>query len=191
MTESEALLAFWFGVPGGAEYGQPRQVWFVKDDAFDALLRNRYLGLWERARAGALADWEGERRSLLAFIVVCDQLPRNMFRGDPRSFATDPLALAAARSMVSRGWDLACSPVERAFVYLPFEHSEALADQDTSIAKFGELRAFPESAGYYDYAIRHRDVVARWGRFPHRNAILGRASTPEEIEFLKQPGSSF
>ncbi len=188
---AQEVLDFWFGPADAEAFGKPREVWFKKDDAFDRALRDRYVPLWEQARAAVLSDWDASPRALLAFIIVCDQLPRNMFRGEPRSFATDPLALDAARRMLERGWDKQLLSVEKAFAYLPFEHSEDLADQDRSVALFcGD----PNDAvlnGYADYAIKHREFIARFGRFPHRNAILGRISTPAEIEFLKQPGSTF
>jgi uncharacterized protein (DUF924 family) len=191
IAEAQALLDFWFGPRDAELFGKPRKVWFTKDAAFDAALRDRYAWLWEQARSGALASWDASPHELLAFIIVCDQFPRNMFRADPRAFATDPIALDAARRMVGRGWDEQLISVEKAFAYLPFEHSEDLADQERSVALFC---ADPNDAvmkGYLDYAVKHRDFIARFGRFPHRNAILGRPSTPEEIEFLKQPGSGF
>ncbi len=188
---AQEVLDFWFGPADAEAFGKPREVWFKKDDAFDAALRDRYAPLWEQARIGALSDWDASPRELLAFIVVCDQLPRNMFRGEPRSFATDPLALDAARRMLERGWDKQLLSVEKAFAYLPFEHSEDLADQDRSVALFCGDPNDAVLGGYADYAFKHREFIARFGRFPHRNVILGRISTPAEIEFLKGPGSSF
>lgn len=175
---SSAVLAFWFR---GAE---SRPEWFRKDPAFDEQIRSRFLATWEAALAGALESWRATPREALAYLVVCDQFPRNLFRGEARAFATDPLALAAARDVVARGWHLSMPAVEQLFVYLPFEHSEALADQERSLALF---------AGHanHDYAVKHWEIVKRFGRFPHRNAALGRASTDEELAFLQQPGSSF
>ncbi|MFN0306170.1 MAG: DUF924 family protein [Burkholderiales bacterium] len=189
--QAREVLDFWFGPTDSDAFGKPREVWFKKDDAFDRALRDRDAPLWEQARTGALSDWDASPRELLAFIIVCDQFPRNMFRGDARSFATDPLALDAARRMLGRGWDEQLLSVEKAFAYLPFEHSEDLADQDRSVALFGGDPNDAVLNGYADYAIKHRDFIVRFGRFPHRNVMLGRASTPEEIDFLKQPGSSF
>jgi uncharacterized protein (DUF924 family) len=123
--------------------------------------------------------------------VLLDQFPRNMFRGTPRAFAADPLALDTARYAVEQGYDKVLLPVERLFAYLPFEHSESLADQLRACELIKPLESFPETDDAYRYALAHLDVIQRFGRFPHRNAILGRASTPEEIEFLQQPGSSF
>lgn len=123
--------------------------------------------------------------------MLTDQLPRNMFRGTAQAFATDALALACARKVLAKGWDAPMLPVERMFVYLPFEHSEALEDQSRALELFEPLGAFTETADTPDYARRHWEIVKRFGRFPHRNAILGRVGTPEETEFLKQPGSGF
>lgn len=167
------------------------QRWFKKDAAFDEEIRRRFLRAHEAAAAGRLAAWEMTDDGTLALLILLDQFPRNMFRGDARSFATDPLALDAARRMVGRSWDKQLASVEKAFAYLPFEHSENLADQDRSVALFASDPSDAVLKGYTDYAIKHRDFIARFGRFPHRNAIVGRASTSEELEFLSQPGSSF
>ena len=182
---AQSVLTFWFG-QGGRD-----KRWFEKSDAFDAEVRRRFLALHEQAAAGALAGWRDEPGACLALIVALDQFPRNMFRGTPRAFTTDDLALDAARHALARGYDRAMQPVERMFVYLPFEHAESLAEQEKACALTRPLEAFAETDDVYRYALAHRDVIARFGRFPHRNAILGRASTPEEIEFLKGPGSSF
>jgi uncharacterized protein (DUF924 family) len=183
------VLLFWFGPAD--ERGRRDKRWFEKDDAFDRECRNRFLRLHEEAAAGRLGTWKQAPDECLALILLLDQFPRNMFRGTPRAFATDPLALEAARHAVAQGFDKTLLPVERMFVYLPFEHSEALEDQEKACELSKPLTAYPETADAYRYAVLHRDIIRRFGRFPHRNAILGRASTPEEIEFLKQPGSSF
>ena len=188
---AQRVLDFWFGVPGSAQAGKKRPEWFRKSDEFDAAIRKRFLPAYEAAAAGRLAEWEREARSLLALIVVLDQFPRNMFRGSPRSFATDPRALAAAQCMVDRGWDAALSPLERSFAYLPFEHAENRAAQERSMQLFGALARDPACADLLEWARKHYVIIERFGRFPHRNAVLGRVSTPEETEFLKQPGSSF
>ena len=167
---------FWFR--------QERKAWFAKDARFDAEIHSRFLPLYERAAAGALAGWMREAGSCLALVIVTDQFPRNMFRGTARAFATDPLALEAARTIVERGWDRAFSPDERTFAYLPFEHSEDLQDQERSLRLF-------EGNENLEWARKHYDIVRRFGRFPHRNAALGRESTLEEIAFLKTPGSGF
>jgi len=183
-AEARAVLRFWFGEP--PVYGTPLKRWFEKDPAFDARVRATFLPLYERLAAGGDRDWLQRRADCLAYIVVLDQLPRNMFRDKARAFATDPLALVAAMHAVGSGYDRGLLAVERQFVYLPFEHSEALADQERAC----ELMR-PLGEDLYDWALRHKRIIERFGRFPHRNAALGRASTPEELEFLKQPGSSF
>jgi uncharacterized protein (DUF924 family) len=186
---AEDVLLFWFGPP--ATRGMRDARWFGKDEAFDRECRNAFVALYEEGAAGKLAHWKATARECLALIVLLDQLPRNMFRGTARAFASDPLALDAARHAVAQGFDRPLLPVERLFVYLPFEHSEALADQEKACELCKSLEAYPETADAYPYALAHRNIIARFGRFPHRNAILGRESTPEEIEFLKGPGSSF
>lgn len=183
------MLLFWFGP--AAERGKPHKRWFTKSEAFDREVRERFLPLYEEAAAGKLARLTETALDCLALTVVLDQFPRNMFRGTARAFATDPLALEAARHAVAQGFDRALLPVERLFVYLPFEHSEALADQDRSCELTRALNGYPETNDVYRYAVLHRDIIRRFGRFPHRNAILGRASTLAELEFLKGPGSSF
>ena len=191
MLTPQDVLDFWFGAPGSSGHGQPRDVWFRKSDAFDQAVRERFLGLYELAAGGGLAAWGETPRALLALIIVCDQFPRNMFRNDPRAFATDAQALAAAERMVELGWDMQLAPIERQFAYLPFEHAEDLARQRRGLELFARVTEDPALADAPVWARKHLDIIARFGRFPHRNAILGRASTPEEIEFLRQPGSSF
>jgi uncharacterized protein (DUF924 family) len=176
------VLSFWFG--SDAEYGVVHKRWFQKDPAFDAEVRRRFLSL--HAQLAGNEEWLDAPRECLARIIVLDQFPRNMFRGTPRAFATDALALAAARHAIASGYDRDWLRVEKIFGYLPFEHSEALADQELAC----ELMR-PLGEEQYDYALRHKAIIERFGRFPHRNPILGRESTPEEIEFLKQPGSGF
>lgn len=172
------VLRFWFDE-------HPKD-WFVKNPAFDAQIRSRFLALHEDAAAGQLAHWADAPRSCLALVIVLDQFPRNMFRGEARAFAADPLARAAARVIRDRGWDKQMTQPEQLFAYLPLEHSESMADQNLScelMKDFGEEQL--------RYALRHREIIERFGRFPHRNGILGRESTAAEIEFLKQPGSGF
>ena len=180
------MLDFWFGAPGSRERGRPRKLWFQKSEPFDAEIRRRFLATWERAARGELERWQTTPLASLALVVTLDQFPRNMFRGAARAFASDSLALAAARETIAREFDRLLSPVESSFVYLPFAHAEDLAAQHRSLALFhASDRENVESAR------RHYEIIARFGRFPHRNAVLGRQSTAEEIEFLKQPGSSF
>jgi uncharacterized protein (DUF924 family) len=187
--DAREVLCFWFGEP--PEYGTRLKRWFEKDPVFDSQVRKGFQQLYERLAAGGSEDWLARRADCLAYIVVLDQFPRQMFRGAARAFAADLLALRAARHAMARAYDRAMLPVERLFIYLPFEHSEAPEDQLRSCELTQPLAAFAETSDVYRYALRHRDIVQRFGRFPHRNAALGRASTPEEISFLKEPGSSF
>ena len=195
-ARAAAVHDFWFGATGHPERGRMRKIWFEKSEAFDAELRDRFLADYERAAAGACDALAATPDGVLALMILFDQLPRNLFRGQARAFATDARARDVAARAVASGLDTRLSPVERIFVYLPFEHSEDLADQRRSVALFESLPVTPEfteaeRANVVDYAGRHLVIVERFGRFPHRNAALGRASTPEETEFLKQPGSSF
>lgn len=181
------VLDFWFG--SGAERGQRHKRWFEKDAAFDAEVTRHFLPFYETLAGGQA--WLDSPAACLARVIVLDQFPRHMFRGTARAFASDALALASARLALEHGYDRDRLPVERLFLYLPFEHSETLADQLRACALTAPLEAFPETADAHRYAIAHRAIIERFGRFPHRNAALGRASTAEEIEFLKQPGSGF
>ena len=186
---ADEILAFWFGA--GEEHGKRRAAWFKKDATFDDEIRSRFLATYELAASGQLAHWNGQAQSCLALIVVLDQFPRNMFRGDPRTFATDTLARETTLNALKHGFDTAMKPVERQFIYLPLEHSEALADQQQCLTLMQALSMFPETSDLHVWAEKHLVIIARFGRFPHRNAVLGRESTLEEIEFLKQPGSGF
>ena len=180
MTETPAkVIAFW------REAGTER--WFEKNEVFDEAVRARFLALHERAAAGELKDWENSAEGTLALLLLFDQFPRNMFRGSARAFATDELARAIAAGALVKGFDAQVPSDLRTFLYLPFEHSEDMADQERGLALY-------TAAGDQDdlkWAQIHADIIRRFGRFPHRNAILGRASTPEEIAFLSTPGSSF
>ena len=187
-----SVLDFWFGAPDDPDHGRPREAWFRKDDAYDAAIRARFGALVERAIDGALAHWRRTPLEALAEIVVLDQFPRNAVRGTPRAFAGDRRALAAARALVAGGGDRTLLAVHRQFAYLPFEHAEDRAAQAESMRLFRGLAAeHPECAGLVEWADKHRVIVERFGRFPHRNLVLGRVSTAEEIEFLKGPGSGF
>jgi uncharacterized protein (DUF924 family) len=186
------VLDFWFAPPGDAEHNRTRAAWFKKDDAFDAQIRERFGGLIESGLSGALDAWDATVEGALAKIVVLDQFTRNAFRGTPRSFAGDARALAAARKLVANGVDRTLPGVRRQFVYLPFEHAEELATQEQSLHLFRALAADePRLADLVIWAERHHAVIARFGRFPHRNEILGRLSTPEELAFLDEPNSRF
>jgi uncharacterized protein (DUF924 family) len=185
------LLDFWFGTPGSAERDRPRDVWFKTDPVFDETLRRQFLGDYERAAAGACRAWLDEAESALALVLLLDQLPRNLFRGLPRAFASDPLARDAARHALGNGFDRAMAPVRRWFFYLPFQHSEGFADQELSLALTATLPDDGDKAEALDYARRHHAVVARFGRFPHRNRVLGRVTTAEEEVFLKEKCAGF
>lgn len=193
MSDAAAILDFWFGAPGSAEHGLARKVWFDKDPAFDAEIRERFGAQIEQALRGELDDWaDGDAPTALARILLLDQFTRNAFRGHARSFAGDPRALAAASRMVGVRQDEELAPFMRAFVYLPFEHAEGMAMQDEAVRLCTRLVAdAPDQQSSLDYAIRHRAIIERFGRFPHRNAVLGRQSTAEETLFLREPGSSF
>lgn len=189
----EDVLRFWF------EETEPKQH-FIKDLAFDQRVRDVLGGLHGQAEAGALEDWMSSAKGCLALCIVLDQAPRNMFRDTPRAFASDAQARQVARHMLDKSFDTQLSFGQRVFAYLPLEHSEERADQARSVALF---KALMEEAGAhdpaleerfaltYDYALRHQVIVDRFGRFPHRNAVLGRSSTDEEQAFLSEPGSSF
>ena len=185
------LLDFWFAPEGDPEREKHRPIWFKSTPEFDAAVRGNFLADHERAAKGALSAWEAMPDSALALILLLDQVPRNIFRGDPRTYATDGTARAAAERALAQGFDQSLPPVWRAFFYMPFVHSEDLADQRRALALFAALPPDPERPGERRAARHHHDIIARFGRFPHRNAILGRPSTPEEISFLADPDSSF
>ncbi len=155
----------------------------------DRLCRERFTEDLMSARAGKLDDWLQSPRACLALVIVCDQLSRNIYRGQAEAFAADERARQATHYALAHGFNQQLRPIERAFLLMPLMHSENLGDQDEATQRFGELAR--EGADFSSYAKQHRDIVARFGRFPHRNRILGRATTDEETEFLKKPGSSF
>ena len=190
---ARAVLDFWFGAPGSATYGQDRKLWFKRDAAFDASLRERFGTLLEPAGQGALDAWADTPLGGLALVIVLDQFSRNLNRGTARAFAGDAHALGIARQMVASGADQRLPDLfHRAFVYLPFEHDESPASQRESLRLFKPFEAQPKRvASYYQAAVRHAAVIGQFGRFPHRNAALGRESTGEEQDFLRKPGSSF
>jgi uncharacterized protein (DUF924 family) len=170
------ILAFW------RVAGTDR--WYKRDDAFDAELRRRFLGLWQKAAAGELSGWEATDNGALALVIVLDQFPRNMFRGDARAFSSDALALEVANRAIARGAGQRISPDLLEFLYLPLMHSEHLADQQRCV----ELFRTTANANNLGYAEDHADIIRRFGRFPHRNAVLGRITTPEEQVFLDSGG---
>ena len=184
---AQEILEFWFGSPPLAS----RDVWFRKDAAFDTVIRERFGEAIAAACAGAFGEWCNEPHGALARVILLDQFTRNAFRGTAEAFAGDERALATAEDAIARGLDRQLTPAERGFLYMPFEHSEDPAMQERSLALFGALAAETGVAGQLDWAQRHAEVIRRFGRFPHRNALLGRSSTPEEIEHLGAPGAGF
>jgi uncharacterized protein (DUF924 family) len=176
----DEIVAFWF------ETLKPED-WYRKNPAIDAAITERFGATYEALKTGVPPEWLAEPKGTLAAIIVLDQFPRNMFRDDPRAFATDQAALALAKCAIGEEIDMQLPPEERAFIYMPFQHSEARDDQARSIELFTALGA-PLNL---DFAQRHQAIIARFGRFPHRNSVLGRASTAEELAFLQEPGSSF
>jgi uncharacterized protein (DUF924 family) len=194
-VSAQSVLDFWFGPADDPDHASTRPQWFRKDAVFDAQIVQRFGALIEQALDSGLDDWiEAPPAPLpsLARVIVLDQFTRNAFRGTARAFAGDGMALHAARTLVDAGLDRELTGVQRQFAYLPFEHAEDRAMQRRSVELFAQLgRDEPTLAGLLEWAQRHRDIVERFGRFPHRNAVLGRISSAEEIEFLKQPGSGF
>lgn len=193
-TQAAKVLRFWFGDPDSKDtsYKQRRKLWFGKDPEFDRAVIERFRPLYNRAVAGMLDSWQTAPLTALALVIVFDQFPRNMFRGTPEAFATDNQALAVAKGAIELGFGQFMEPIQRIFLYLPLEHSENLEDQNEAVALYQILcDPNPELSDTLDSAVRHQAVIKQFGRFPHRNAILGRESTPEEVEFLQQPGSSF
>jgi uncharacterized protein (DUF924 family) len=186
----QEILEFWFG-------DRARSLWFEKDADFDALIRQRFEATYQAALAGRLDSWEGTAEGCLALVVVLDQFPRNMYRGSARAYAADARARAVADRAVARGHDRTLPPDRRWFLYLPFEHSEDLADQRRAVALF---RAHAETTAgadreraleLLDYALRHLAAVERFGRFPHRNELLGRETSEDEAAYLRDPRSWF
>lgn len=199
MDTPDTLHAFWFGTsPQDAEViASQSALWWQKQPAVDTEIRKRFAPLVERAATGELDSWLGELRGRLALILLTDQFPRNIWRGQAAAFAFDVLALRWAKEALVLGLDTRARPIERVFLYLPLEHSENLADQQHAVRLFDALAASvsselrPAFDGFLDYARRHLEIIERFGRFPHRNAALGRETTAAEADFLRQPGSRF
>ncbi len=189
-TSPADILDFWFGREDEPGYGEFRDAWFQRNDEFDAEIRDRFGDVYEHAAAGDLNDWREEAEGCLALVIVLDQFPRNMFRGDARTHATDAQGLETAEYAVDRALDRELPALQRMFLYMPFMHSESVEDQRRSVELFG-LLAEQGGPDVVEYAVGHKEIVDRFGRFPHRNVILGRETTPEEAEFLTQPGSSY
>ena len=191
MSQADEILDFWFGSPDEPDYGKSRKIWFAKEPEFDEELRRRFLTDYEKAAGGHLDEWKDSPNTCLALILLLDQFPRNIFRETPQAFATDWEALSTAHQAIALGFDKKLSNVQRWFVYLPFVHSENIDHQRQAVKLFQKLSGDKESAKAIESAIRHRSIIERFGRFPHRNIILGRPSTPEEKDFLKEPGARF
>jgi len=191
---SESVLAFWFGdreAGDGAIAERQATLWWQKDPATDAEIRERFADLWQQAVDGELGDWEDAPRSRLALILLLDQFTRHLHRDAPAAYEQDPKALAHSLQAQTIGQHLELRPVERVFIYLPMEHAEALMVQDECVRRFQELEAEvanadqPAFTSFLAFAERHRDVILRFDRFPHRNAVLGRSTTPAESTFLE------
>jgi uncharacterized protein (DUF924 family) len=195
----EKVLQFWLGEldADGLASSDTSPRWWKKSPAFDEEIRNAFAEEHRAIMAGEREAWLDKPRSRLAYVIVLDQFSRNMFRDTPAMFASDERAREATRSGIARGHDSALAVDERVFLYMPLMHGETLADQDACVALFDQLaegaegRVAARLAGNQKAARAHRAIIAKWGRFPHRNRVLGRASTPEEVAFLEQPGSSF
>jgi uncharacterized protein (DUF924 family) len=190
MKDHQAVLEYWFG-DGSDPARRQRELWFAGSARVDADVRERFLPEVEQAERGEFDHWQETADACLALIILLDQLPLMIFRGAARGYRDGDLALPVARHLVERGFDEDYTPSERLFAYLPFEHSEDVIDQERSLELFGKIRELPGMAMAYDFAVKHWEVVQRFGRFPHRNKALGRTSTPDEIEFLKLPGAGF
>jgi uncharacterized protein (DUF924 family) len=198
-TISEEILNFWFGdsLDSLDAIAARKELWFVQRDAFDRSIETRFGSLPDRALRGEFDGWSRQPRSALALVLVLDQFPRNLYRGNPRSFESDSKACEIALFAIGAGFDQNLHPLEASFLYLPLEHSEDLLLQDRSVELFGKLvsRVPVDLRPMFDqfsaYAIRHREVIREFGRFPHRNAVLRRRSTREELTYLESGGETF
>ncbi|AMO94134.1 hypothetical protein CFter6_1426 [Collimonas fungivorans] len=199
MENIQAIREFWFGDSQDDVTAANRQagLWWGKNPDVDLQIRQRFETTLLAAENNQLADWENTPQGVVALVLLTDQFPRNMYRNTPRSFAFDTLARGFCRKGLQADFYAALRPIERIFLHLPLTHSELLQDQEQAVtlgaALVAQVAASQKEcfAGYLSFAIRHRDIIARFGRFPHRNQILQRQSTPAELEFLQQPGSSF
>ena len=191
LERAAEIYRFWFGEPGDPGFVDGREMWFKGGPDFDETLRRNFLTDHQRAASGALDHWRDDWRGCLALILLLDQFPRNMFRATPRSFASDSKALGIARHALDAGHTSGRHSVEKCFFYLPFEHSEAIEDQQRCVALFEAQAPHKLREDWINYAIEHRDIIAQFGRFPYRNEILGRQSTADEIAFLAETGTNF
>jgi uncharacterized protein (DUF924 family) len=188
---AEEVLEYWFGARGGEEWGKFRPQWFRGGKQADDDIRTRFAELHAEASRGELDDWLQSAEGSLALIIVLDQFSRNLHRGTAGAFAADAKALALAKRAIALGFDQAVLPVQRWFFYLPFEHAEDVEEQRRAVELFSAL---PDDEGKQmgvDYAKQHLDIIERFGRFPHRNAMLGRDATPEEAKWLAEGGATF
>lgn len=174
------VIRFWFSEI------DPKQ-WWQKDKAFDAAIRHRFGSLHKQATVGELADWRETASGSLAEVIILDQFSRNIYRDRPEVFASDPQALTLAQFAIAKGWDAELSSDQRAFLYMPFMHSESALIHQQAVRLFESL----EDTTYLNFELKHKAIIDRFGRYPHRNKILGRESSTEEAEFLTQPGSGF
>ncbi len=188
---ANAILDFWFAPPASPEHGTARAVWFKKDPAFDLEIATRFGDTVAAALAGAYGEWCVTAPGALARVLLLDQFPRNMYRETPRAFSGDARALPTAEDAIARDLDRALDPYGRWFLYMPFEHAEDVPAQRRSLELFGALAQETGLTEPVSWAEKHAEIIFRFGRFPHRNQILGRASTAEEEAFLAQPGSRF
>lgn len=200
MENVATVLEFWFGNGRTARQisDQKSELWWSKNEAIDREIRFRFSDLTEAVFSQVSAhDWRSDSKGCLASTICLDQFPRNMYRETRRSFSYDAAALALAKSMTASGADLELSPIQRVFAYLPFEHSENIEDQNTSLRLYRGLFDSVDSTerelfeNFYEFAVRHHNIIEQFGRFPHRNNVLGRESTEPEQVFLSRPGSSF
>ena len=191
MAEWRDIYDFWFGAPGGDGHGAVREFWFKSTPAIDREIEERFLEQHRRAAAGGFADWKSDARGWVALIVLLDQVPRNVFRGDGRSFAADPVALSVAKELISSPFHDDLITVEKLFAYLPLEHSENIDDQRKCVALYEAIDAHEEKAGWVEFAVAHKDIIEEFGRFPHRNAMLGRSNTPVEEAWLQSSDQRF
>ncbi|MCB1563054.1 MAG: DUF924 domain-containing protein [Alphaproteobacteria bacterium] len=173
---------FWF------EETHPQQ-WFQQSEILDRAIRDRFSITYDMAKDHLCDSWQSDEEGALALVILLDQFPRHIFRGKPEAFATDKQALLVAKQAIKNGFDQILEPVKRGFLYVPFQHSEDLRDHDRSVELMGAMK--DDNPAGYDYALRHRVTIERFGRFPHRNAVLGRESTPEELDFLKEKPMGF
>ena len=195
----EDIMDYWFGHGSTTKQISERQkaLWWSKQDRIDKEITDRFHGMTQQVATGNLKEWEHSPRGLLASILCVDQFPRNMFRNTPVAFAYDHIAIRLANRLLEMAWDQQLRIIERTFAYLPFEHSENMDDQNRSVTLYadllqsvaGEEREVIQDS--YQFALKHQEIIARFGRFPHRNRILGRRSSKSETQFLQQPGSSF